>query len=144
MPVMCKFLTTTNIERWSQRDYYHVVIEWSFLGLLSMIYCDAIAMLKWYQPSLLHWICTRKLERKTQTMPITSTQVKQRTDTIPLHSAKPPASIKSIFASKLHARDPLHWVICIRLIRWHGAHFQAVVIVMGISMLKIIDETSYL
>ena len=52
--------------------------------------------------------------------------------------------LNSIFASKLHARDPLHWVICICLIRWHGAHLQAVVIVMGISMLKIIDETSYL
>ena len=40
--------------------------------------------------------------------------------------------LNSIFASKLHARDPLHWVICIRLIRWHGAHLQAVVIVMEI------------
>ena len=34
--------------------------------------------------------------------------------------------LNSIFASKLHAWDPLHWVICIRLIRWHGAHLQAV------------------
>ena len=40
--------------------------------------------------------------------------------------------LNSIFASKLHARAPLHWVICIRLIRWHGAHLQAVVIVMEI------------
>ena len=54
---------------------------------------------------------------------------KQRTDTIPRSSAKPPAS-KLIFASKLHARDPLHWVVCIRLLRWHGAPHQAVVIVM--------------
>ena len=42
--------------------------------------------------------------------------------------------LNSIFASKLHARDPLHWVICIRLIRWHGAHLQAVVIVMEIIL----------
>ena len=40
--------------------------------------------------------------------------------------------LNSIFASKMHARDPLHWVICIRLIRWHGAHLHAVVIVMDI------------
>ena len=56
---------------------------------------------------------------------------KQRTNTIPLSSAKP-SHLNSIFASKMHARDPLHWVICIRLIRWHGAHLQAVVIVMDI------------
>ena len=45
--------------------------------------------------------------------------------------------LNSIFASKLHARDPLHhvhWVFCIRLIRWHGAHLQAVVIVMEIIL----------
>ena len=42
--------------------------------------------------------------------------------------------LNSIFASKLHARDPLHWVICIRLIRWHGAHLQAVVTVMEIIL----------
>ena len=42
--------------------------------------------------------------------------------------------LNSIFASKLHARAPLHWVICIRLIRWHGAHLQAVVIVMEILL----------
>ena len=42
--------------------------------------------------------------------------------------------LNSIFASKLHARDPLHWVICIRLIRWHGAHLQAVVTVMEILL----------
>ena len=42
--------------------------------------------------------------------------------------------LNSIFASKLHARAPLHWVICIRLIRWHGAHLQAVVIVMDILL----------
>ena len=27
-----------------------------------------------------------------------------------------------------------HWVICIPFIRWHGAHLQAVVIVMGILL----------
>ena len=43
--------------------------------------------------------------------------------------------LNSIFASKLHAEDPLHCVICIRLIRWLGAHFQAVVIVMEIILL---------
>ena len=49
--------------------------------------------------------------------------------------ALPPASqVNSIFASKLHARDPLHWVICIRRIHWHGAHLQAVVIVMEILL----------
>ena len=42
--------------------------------------------------------------------------------------------LNSIFAGKLHARDPLHWVICIRRIRWHGAHLQAVVIVMEILL----------
>ena len=42
--------------------------------------------------------------------------------------------LNSIFASKLHALDPLHWVICIRLIRWHGAHLQTVVIMMEISL----------
>ena len=45
--------------------------------------------------------------------------------------------LNSIFASKLHARDPLHhvhWVICIGLICWHGAHLQAVVIVMEILL----------
>ena len=42
--------------------------------------------------------------------------------------------LNSMFASKLHAQDPLHWVICIRLIRWHGAHLQAVVIVMKILL----------
>ena len=42
--------------------------------------------------------------------------------------------LNSIFASKLHARDPLHWFICIRLIRWHEAHLQAVVIVMEILL----------
>ena len=42
--------------------------------------------------------------------------------------------LNSIFASKLHALDPLHWVICIRLIRWHGAHLQTVVIVMEILL----------
>ena len=42
--------------------------------------------------------------------------------------------LNSIFASKLHARDPLHWVICIRLIRWHGSHLQAIVIVMEILL----------
>ena len=42
--------------------------------------------------------------------------------------------LNSIFANKLHARDPLHWVICIRLIRWHGAHLQTVVIVMEILL----------
>ena len=57
---------------------------------------------------------------------------KQRTSTIPLSSAKP--HLNSIFASKLHAEDPLYWVICIRLIRWHGAHLQAVVIVMEILL----------
>ena len=29
--------------------------------------------------------------------------------------------LNSIFASKLHARDPFHWVICFHLIRWHGS-----------------------
>ena len=38
--------------------------------------------------------------------------------------------LNSIFASKLHAWDPFHWAICIHLIRWHGAHLQAVVIMM--------------
>ena len=33
--------------------------------------------------------------------------------------------VNSIFAGKLHAWDPLHWVICIRHIRRHGAHLQA-------------------
>ena len=42
--------------------------------------------------------------------------------------------LNSIFASKLHTRDPLHWVICIRCIRWHGAHLQAVGIVMEILL----------
>ena len=42
--------------------------------------------------------------------------------------------LNSIFASKLHALDPLHWVICIRLIRWQGAHLQTVVIVMEILL----------
>ena len=42
--------------------------------------------------------------------------------------------LNSIFASKLHVRDPLHWVICIRLIRWHGANLPAVVIVMEILL----------
>ena len=42
--------------------------------------------------------------------------------------------LNSMFTSKLHAQDPLHWVICIRLIRWHGAHLQAVVIVMEILL----------
>ena len=42
--------------------------------------------------------------------------------------------LNSIFASKLHAWDPLHWVICIRLIRWHSAHLRAVVIVMEILL----------
>ena len=42
--------------------------------------------------------------------------------------------LNSILASKLHARDPLHWVICIRCIRWHGAHLPAVVIVMEILL----------
>ena len=42
--------------------------------------------------------------------------------------------LNSIFASKFHARDPLHWVICISLIRWHAAHLQAVVIVMKILL----------
>ena len=42
--------------------------------------------------------------------------------------------LNSILESKLHARAPLHWVICIRLIRWHGAHLQAVVIVMEILL----------
>ena len=42
----------------------------------------------------------------------------------------PHPHLNSIFASKLHARDPLHWVICIHLIRWHRAHLQLVVIVM--------------
>ena len=42
--------------------------------------------------------------------------------------------LNSIFANKLHAQAPLHWVICIRLIRWHGAHLQAVVIVMEILL----------
>ena len=44
--------------------------------------------------------------------------------------------LNSIFASKLHAQAPLDWVICIRLIRWlgHGAHLQAVVIVMEILL----------
>ena len=44
--------------------------------------------------------------------------------------------LKSIFckSSKLHTRDQLHWVICIRRIRWHGAHFQAVAIVMEILL----------
>ena len=37
-------------------------------------------------------------------------------------------------ASKLHSRDPLHRVIYIRLIRWHGAHLQAVFIVMEILL----------
>ena len=49
-----------------------------------------------------------------------------------LHRSHP--HLNSIFASKLHARDPLHWVICIRLIRWHGAHLQAVVIVIEILL----------
>ena len=42
--------------------------------------------------------------------------------------------LNSIFASKSHARDPLHWVICIRLIHWHGTHLQAVVIVIEILL----------
>ena len=42
--------------------------------------------------------------------------------------------LNSIVASKLHAREPLHWVICIRLIRWHGAHLWTVVIVMEIIL----------
>ena len=42
--------------------------------------------------------------------------------------------LNSIFASKLHAQDPLDWVICIRLIRWHGALLQAVVIMMKILL----------
>ena len=42
--------------------------------------------------------------------------------------------LNSIFASKLHARAPLHWVIYIRLIRWHGAYLQTVVIVMEILL----------
>ena len=33
-------------------------------------------------------------------------------------------------AATWSAMDPFHWVICIRLIRWHGAHLQAVVIMM--------------
>ena len=45
-----------------------------------------------------------------------------------------PHLINSIFASKLHAQDPLHWVICIRLICWHGAHLQAVAIMMKILL----------
>ena len=45
-----------------------------------------------------------------------------------------PHLINSIFASKLHAQDPLHWFICIQLICWHGAHLQAVVIVMEILL----------
>ena len=35
--------------------------------------------------------------------------------------------LNSIFASKLHALDPFRWVICIRLIRWHGANLQTAV-----------------
>ena len=42
--------------------------------------------------------------------------------------------LNSIFASKFHAEDPLHWVIGIRLIRWHGTPLQAVVIVMEILL----------
>ena len=45
-----------------------------------------------------------------------------------------PHLINSIFASKLHAQDPPYWVICIHLICWHGAHLQAVVIVMEILL----------
>ena len=51
------------------------------------------------------------------------------------HSLQPShLHLNSIFAIKLHAQDPLHWVICIRLICWHGAHLQAVVIVMEILL----------
>ena len=42
--------------------------------------------------------------------------------------------LNSTFASKLHDRDQLHWVMCIRLIRWHGAHLQTIVIVMEILL----------
>ena len=59
---------------------------------------------------------------------------KQLTNTIPLSLQRSHSHLNSIFASKLHARDPLHWVICIRLIRWHGAHLQAVVIAMEILL----------
>ena len=59
---------------------------------------------------------------------------KQRTNTVPLSEQRSHPHLNSIFASKLHARDPLHWVICIRLIYWHGAHLQAVVIVMKIIL----------
>ena len=41
--------------------------------------------------------------------------------------------LNSIFASKLHARGPLHWVICIRRIRWHGVHLQAVALSLEVN-----------
>ena len=67
-----------------------------------------------------HTICCRAAKQRTNTIPAT------------LFEQRSHPRLNSIFASKLHARDSLHWVICIHLIRWHRAHLQAVVIVMEI------------